>query len=103
MVHISFLVPLEMIFTQLWFWMLVAAVVALAFGIFLYEITRTATGSAPVWGILFIVLGTILFVMAMVVAGLQYYNFIPVLETETESEGSKQRMSYRRRFYQAQE
>lgn len=62
-----------MIFDQLWFWMLIASIVAVGFGIYVFEISRGTTQGVPIWSYLLIALGLVLLLIALIAAAAHYH------------------------------
>lgn len=62
-----------MIFNQLWFWMLIASIVAIGFGIYVFEISRGTTRGVPLWSYLLIALGLVLLLIALITAAAHYH------------------------------
>jgi len=62
-----------MIFDELWFWMLIIAVVAIGFGIYMYEISYKSREGVPIWVYLLLILGGALLIIAFVLAVVKYH------------------------------
>lgn len=71
-----------MIFEQLWFWMLIAAIVAIGFGIYVFEISRGTTRGVPLWSYLLIALGLVLLLIALVAAAAHYHAISEMMYVE---------------------
>ena len=62
-----------MIFDELWFWILIIALVAIGFGVYMYEVSYKSKEGVPIWVYLFLALGGALLIIAFIVAIVKYH------------------------------
>jgi len=62
------------IYTQLWFWMIIVSLIAIAFGIYIYSVYKNTITGVPWWGYFFLIVGAALLILGLFISVNSYYQ-----------------------------